>query len=65
MASGVMLWHTPRLLITQQWVWPLKQSFGTAQENNNSHLIHLLFSKLCISVQNKIYIILLFFYLLQ
>ena len=34
-SSGTMLWHIPRLQITKQWVWPLKQSSGTAQRDNN------------------------------
>ena len=38
MAFGAMLWHTPRIQITQhwQWVWPLRWSPGIAQENNNT-----------------------------
>ena len=35
MASGAMLWHIPRVQISQQWLWPLRRSSGTAQKDNN------------------------------
>ena len=35
LASGAMLWHIPRVKISQQWLWPLRWSSGTAQKNNN------------------------------
>ena len=49
MASGAMLWHIPTVQISQQWLWPLRRSSGTAQKDNNklttassiSLLIHL------------------------
>ena len=42
MAPGVMLWHIPRVQISQQWLWPLRQSSGTAQKDNNSNPIRQL-----------------------
>ena len=36
MASGAMLWHIPRVQISQQWLWPLRRSSGTAQNDNNT-----------------------------
>ena len=36
MASEAMLWHIPRVQISQQWLWPLRQSSGTAQKDNNT-----------------------------
>ena len=35
MASGAMLWHVPMVQISQQWLWPLRRSSGTAQKDNN------------------------------
>ena len=42
MASGAMLWHIPRVQISQQWLWPLRRSSGTAQKDNNSNPIRRL-----------------------
>ena len=39
MASGAMLWHIPRVQISQQWLWPLRWSSGTAQKDNNKKII--------------------------
>ena len=36
MASGAMLWHIPSVQISQQWLWPLRRSSGTAQKDNNN-----------------------------
>ena len=37
MASGAMLWHIPMVQISQQWLWPLRRSSGTPQEDNNKN----------------------------
>ena len=42
MASGAMLWHIPRVQISQQWLWPLRRSSGTAQKDNNRDVLNAL-----------------------
>ena len=35
------LWHIPRVQISQQWLWPLRRSSGTAQRDNHREGQHV------------------------